>query len=72
MITCHVCKNSEITFYRQMRADGVIVVTARCKNGHSPVKGKPFYPTWQFNLDKLPMLPTEQPYRNYPLPLEFK
>lgn len=67
------CGDGVITFYRQMRADGVIVVTARCKNNHHPIKGKPFYSLTEFdNIKKLPMLPTQQPYKNYPLPIEVK
>lgn len=70
---CDTCKNTEITYYRQMRKDGKIVVTARCKNGHHPTKGKPFYPLWQFkDITKLPMLPQDVPYKNYPLPLELE
>lgn len=31
---CQVCGNGKITHYRQIRKDGVSVVTARCENGH--------------------------------------
>lgn len=33
---CQVCGNGKITHYRQIRKDGVSVVTARCENGHIP------------------------------------
>jgi len=55
-ITCHVCSNKTITFYKQIRTDGVAVVTARCANGHIPEKGKPFYSVHLFDLKKLPPL----------------
>ncbi len=61
MITkCEECGNTKITFYRQARKDGVIVVTARCGNNHHPKRGKPFYPTYNFKLETLPFLPTPQ------------
>lgn len=53
---CHVCQSTKITHYRQIRKDGVTVVTARCENGHIPQKGKPFYPVYLFKVDKLPLL----------------
>lgn len=56
MITCHICGNKEIAYYRQKIKSGRFYVTARCANGHSPVKGKPFYPVEKFNLDELPLL----------------
>ena len=40
---CDTCGNKKITYYKQKRADGVWVVTARCGNWHHPIKGKPFY-----------------------------
>lgn len=62
---CHVCGSTKITHYRQIRVDGVAVVTARCANWHIPIKGKPFYPVAQFDLKKLPLLPDEQPLFQY-------
>lgn len=59
MITCHKCGSRKITYYRQLRADGVPVVTARCENDHSPVKGKPFFSTRLFDVRKLPLLPSQ-------------
>jgi len=56
MITCYVCGIQEITFYKQKIKSGKFYVTARCANGHSPVKGKPFYPVEKFKLDELPIL----------------
>jgi len=56
MITCHECGNKEITFYKQKRRDGVLVVTARCKNWHIPEKGRPFYSKEGHNMDTLPPL----------------
>jgi hypothetical protein len=58
-ITCYKCGSRKIAYYRQIRADGQAVVTARCENDHSPVKGKPFFPKWQFNVSKLPLLPSQ-------------
>lgn len=71
---CQVCGNGKITHYRQIRKDGVSVVTARCENGHIPIKGQPFYPVAQFNLDELPLLSkrekdietTQYPMFHYP------
>jgi hypothetical protein len=57
---CEDCGSTKITYYRQKRKDGVIVVTARCENWHSPKHGKPFYPTYNFHLDELPMLPVKE------------
>lgn len=59
-ITCHICGNTSITFYKQIRKDGVAVVTARCANGHIPEKGKPFYSVHLFDLKKLPPLNREE------------
>lgn len=53
---CHVCKSDSIQHYRQMRRDGVWVVTARCENGHIPEKGKPFYSISLFDVSTLPVL----------------
>lgn len=53
---CHKCGSDKITHYRQVRSDGVSVVTARCENGHIPEKGKPFYSIALFEIDKLPLL----------------
>lgn len=58
---CHICNSYEIKHYRQRRRDGVWVVTARCENGHIPIKGKPFYPVYQFDVDSLPILPIQEP-----------
>lgn len=59
MITCYKCGSRKVTHYKQIRSDGEIVITARCENGHSPVKGKPFFPKWQFDLSKLSLLPSQ-------------
>lgn len=67
---CDKCGSETILFYRQIRVDGVTVVTARCDKGHNPNKYKPFYPIYNFDLKKLPLLPKETIYRNLPLPLE--
>ena len=56
---CHICNSYEIKHYRQIRKDGVAVVTARCENGHIPIKGKPFYPVYLFDVGKLPLLPSQ-------------
>lgn len=56
---CHICNSYEIKHYRQLRRDGVWVVTARCENGHIPIKGKPFYLVALFDVDKLPVLPSQ-------------
>jgi len=56
---CHVCGSTKITHYRQIRKDGVAIVTARCENGHIPLKGKPFYPVYNFHVDELPLLPSQ-------------
>lgn len=61
-ITCEKCGSQNITYYKQKRVDGVIVVTARCDKWHIPNKYKPFYPVYNFHLDKLDFLP-EQPVR---------
>jgi hypothetical protein len=66
-ITCEKCGSTTIKFYRQIRSDGITVVTARCENGHSPNKYKPFYPVYNFHLDELPLLPKEPTYKNQPL-----
>jgi hypothetical protein len=58
-ITCYKCGSRKITYYRQIRADGVPVVTARCENDHSPVKGRPFFSTQLFNVRALPLLPSQ-------------
>ncbi len=58
--TCHICKSTKIVHYRQIRRDGVTVVTARCENCHIPVKGKPFYPIYLFKLNELPLLVGEE------------
>lgn len=59
-MSCEKCGSTAITHYRQRRADGVWVVTARCENNHSPIKGRPFYPVAQFNLMALPVLPGQE------------
>ena len=64
---CEDCGSEKITFYKQVRKDGVVVVTARCENWHHPKHGKPFYPVYNFHLDKLPLLPQEKTYTNQPL-----
>jgi hypothetical protein len=53
---CDKCGSTAITYYKQRRKDGVIVVTARCENDHHPITGKPFYPISQFDIASLPML----------------
>lgn len=53
---CQYCDSQKITYYKQKIKSGRFYVTARCENGHSPIKGKPFYPVEQFNLDELPIL----------------
>lgn len=58
MITCQICQSQDIKFYRQKIAGGRVYVTARCRNGHSPIKGRPFYPVEKFVLDELPFLIT--------------
>lgn len=60
MTKCHVCGSEKVTYYRQIRIDGVTVVTARCENDHSPIKGKPFYPVYNFHVDELPLLPSQR------------
>jgi hypothetical protein len=57
-ITCW-CGSKKITHYRQIRKDGVPVVTARCENGHIPERTRPFYPVAQFDVWKLPPLPSQ-------------
>lgn len=59
-MTCDKCGSSAITYYRQRRKDGMIVVTARCDRGHHPITGKPFYPVSQFDISTLPMLPGQE------------
>lgn len=59
-IICHICGSDKITHYRQIRVDGVAVVTARCENEHIPEKGKPFYSVALFNISDLPLLPSQQ------------
>lgn len=82
-IACHICGNENINYYRQKIKGGRIYITARCKNGHSPIKGKPFFEQWRFDIGTLPFLDEEekprqpslfpvQPYRNYPFPVEEK
>lgn len=82
-IACYICGDENITYYRQKIKGGRIYITARCKNGHSPIKGKPFFEQWRFDIDTLPFLDEEeksqqlqlfpaQPYRNYPFPVEEK
>ena len=69
---CYICGSEKITHYRQIRIDGVKVVTARCENGHIPEKGKPFYSVRDFEVDKLPSLTeftNKSQYHNWPLPL---
>lgn len=53
---CQYCDSQKITYYKQQIKNGMFYVTARCENGHSPIKGKPFYPVENFNLDELPIL----------------
>ena len=55
-MNCDKCNSSQITYYKQRRKDGVMVVTARCENGHHPITGKPFYPISQFDISALPLL----------------
>lgn len=79
-IKCHICGSSKITFYRQKIKGGRVYVTARCENEHSPVKGKPFFEQWRFDVENLPFLgeepikrekaKTQVPYINFPLPIE--
>ena len=57
---CDKCGNGEIGYYRQIRSDGVTVVTARCGNGHIPQTGHPFYSIAQFDVMSLPLLGGEQ------------
>ncbi|MCR4307300.1 MAG: hypothetical protein NUV80_01965 [Candidatus Berkelbacteria bacterium] len=61
MNKCEECGDTNITYYKQKRKDGVIVVTARCGNWHHPKRGKPFYPVYNFHLDRLQMLPERKP-----------
>lgn len=61
---CCECGSQEITYYRQIRADGITVVTARCANDHHPLRGHPFYSVLDFNLDTLDLLPSQ---RNDPI-----
>lgn len=56
-MNCDKCQSDKIAYYKQRRKDGVIVVTARCENGHHPITGKPFYPISQFDISTLEMLP---------------
>lgn len=65
-MNCDRCGNGEITFYKQLRSDGVWVVTARCANGHHPKTGKPFYPISQFNISALPVLGSKPAAQNQP------
>ncbi len=58
MITCEKCNSKKVTFYKQQRIDGVWVVVARCENGHTPNKYKPFYPVYKFKVDELPNVET--------------
>jgi len=53
---CDKCGNSTISYYRQIRKDGVTVVTARCENDHIPETGHPFYSIAQFDVMSLPLL----------------
>ncbi len=53
---CQYCDSQKITYYKQKIKSGRFYVTARCENGHSPIKGKPFYPVENFNVDELPVL----------------
>lgn len=53
---CGTCASQNITYYKQRRKDGVWVVTARCENGHHPIKGKPFYSVSDFDVESLPDL----------------
>lgn len=58
---CDHCFSEQITFFRQYRKDGVVTVTARCINGHSPKKGHPFYPLSNFkDVKALPVLPGQK------------
>lgn len=57
---CQVCGSGKVTHYKQRRKDGVWVVTARCENGHIPIKGKPFYPLYLFDIKSLPVLPIQE------------
>lgn len=59
-IQCHICENTEITFYKQKRSDGIWVITARCENKHIPEKAHPFYSIAQFDISKLPVLEVSQ------------
>jgi hypothetical protein len=61
MDKCGTCQSTKITYYRQKIKGGRIVVTARCENWHHPIKGKPFYPMYNFQVEKLPLLPDEKP-----------
>lgn len=55
-MNCHRCGDPNIIYYRQVRRDGISVVTARCSNGHIPELGRPFYPISQFDVMSLPIL----------------
>ena len=58
---CNHCFSEQITYFRQYRRDGKAVVTARCINGHSPVKGRPFFPVAHFaDIKALPLLPGQK------------
>lgn len=57
---CEKCGSEKITYYKQIIKSGRVYVAARCENGHSPIKGKPFYPVWQFDVSKLPKLPSDE------------
>jgi hypothetical protein len=56
---CEKCGSSAISYYRQVISNGKTVVTARCERGHSPIKGRPFFPVAGFDLAKLPRLPEQ-------------
>ena len=71
-MNCETCQNDKITYYRQQRRDGVWVVTARCANGHHPIKGKPFYPISQFDIEHLPILGTPKEEEQPPLFTEIR
>ena len=56
---CERCGSTNVVFYKQTIADGRIVITARCERGHIPQSKKPFYPLYNFHLERLAFLPKE-------------
>jgi len=66
---CYQCSSTKITYYKQRRKDGKYIVTARCENNHIPVKGKPFYPLYKFDVNKLPLLGSVENKENIDTPV---